>query len=310
MSTVLRPFAAALVAAATVLGALVLVTGAAAPAQAAACTGPTGVTVVVDFNSLGGGVQGACVAGGGGDKASDLLPAAGFPLSYASRQPGFVCRVSGVPQADPCVNTAPADAYWGLWWSDGENGRWTYSSLGAGSLRVPDGGYVAFAWDDVSGQRQPAYTPVVRAAPAPTQTPQPSPPQTQQPAPPSPQPSTAAPATPQSPAPAPTDPAATDPAAPATSPTTGEPSTAPASPTQGPTDRPTRRPRPAAPQAVVPAPEASSPAELADPVAPTSGESVAEAAGGVPTWLALLVALLLFAIAGVVLLLKRRQAGP
>ncbi len=39
-----------------------------------------------------------------------------------------------MPADDPCVNTPPADAYWGLWWSDGTTGKWTYSSLGAASL--------------------------------------------------------------------------------------------------------------------------------------------------------------------------------
>ena len=54
----------------------------------------------------------------------------GFSLTYVQRQPGFVCRINGAPASDPCVNTPPADAYWGLWWSDGKSGSWTYSSVG------------------------------------------------------------------------------------------------------------------------------------------------------------------------------------
>ena len=38
---------------------------------------------------------------------------------------------------DPCVNTAPANAYWGLYWSDGKSGKWNYSSTGVGGLKVP-----------------------------------------------------------------------------------------------------------------------------------------------------------------------------
>ena len=136
-------------------------------AQAAACTSGQGVTVVVDFGSLGGGVQVACETDGGGRTASRLFPDAGHPLTYAQRQPGFVCRVSGVPASDPCVNTSPEDAYWGLWWSDGESGSWTYSSFGAGSLEVPDGGSVAFAWDDQPGQPRPGATPPVHRASSP-----------------------------------------------------------------------------------------------------------------------------------------------
>lgn len=145
------------------------------PASAAACTDAgTGVTVVVDFNDLGGGEQVGCVPDGGGDQASTLFPDAGFVLTYAQQQPGFVCRVKAVPKSDPCVRTSPASAYWGLWWSTG-NGSWTYSSEGVGSLNVPDGGYVAFAWDDQQGQVRPALSPSHTAAsPTPTPTTKPS----------------------------------------------------------------------------------------------------------------------------------------
>lgn len=145
-----------------------------APASAAACSGASGVTVVVDPDALGGGVRAGCDPRGAGRPASQVVPAAGFPLTYVQRQPGFVCRVSGAPQSDPCVDTPPADAYWGLFWSDGRSGEWVYSSVGVGSLEVPDGGYVAFAWQ--SGSRtEPAYDPVPRAAAQPQPQPQPSP---------------------------------------------------------------------------------------------------------------------------------------
>ena len=49
-------------------------------------------------------------------------------------------------QTVPCVSTPPANAYWGLYWSNGTSGSWSYSSLGVGSLTVPAGGSVAFAW--------------------------------------------------------------------------------------------------------------------------------------------------------------------
>ena len=78
----------------------------ATPAAAAGCATADGVTVVVDFHELGGGVQTACVTDGGGDRASDLFPAAGFALDYVQRQPGFVCRVAGKPADNPCVEHA------------------------------------------------------------------------------------------------------------------------------------------------------------------------------------------------------------
>ena len=107
------------VVAAAVLAAAAYAAAPVPPASAAACSTGHGVTVVVDFHELGGGVQTGCVADGAGDTAAELFPAAGFSLSYVQRQPGFVCRVEGVPAEDPCVNTPPADAYWALYWSDG-----------------------------------------------------------------------------------------------------------------------------------------------------------------------------------------------
>lgn len=149
---ILGPVAATVVVAATgVLGLPGPADGAPATAAAAACGGADGVTAIVDFNELGGGVTAACDPGGAGKAASQLFPDVGYPLTYAQEGSGFVCRVSGKPADDPCVRTPPATAYWSLWWSDGTSGKWVYSTDGVGSLTVPDGGYVAFSWHQGSG---------------------------------------------------------------------------------------------------------------------------------------------------------------
>ena len=111
-------------------------------------------------------------AEGGGRTADRLLKDTGHALTYLQRFPAFVCRIDGVPADDPCVNTPPADAYWGLWWSDGESGKWSYSSLAAGSLTVPAGGYVAMVWDGSSGDVRPhdrAPRRIRRRRPTPTE---------------------------------------------------------------------------------------------------------------------------------------------
>ncbi|GAA3541929.1 hypothetical protein AFL01nite_25570 [Aeromicrobium flavum] len=148
--------------AAVLLGTAAGVVGATAPAHAAACAAGTGVTVVVG-SSVG------CDADGGG-RAADNFAAAGHSLKYASRAPGFVCRVDGAPASDPCVDAAPADAYWGLFWADGKSGSWVYSSLGVTALKVPTGGAVAFVFQDSSSKRFPSVKPpvAVPAAAAPT----------------------------------------------------------------------------------------------------------------------------------------------
>src|SRR4051794_12248217 len=143
------------------------------PATAAGyCTG-SGVNVVVDFGALGGGIQKGC-DGSGNHNAAHAFTNTGHPLTYASSQPGFVCRVDGVPQSDPCVTTSPSNAYWGLYWSDGTSG-WKYASTSAGSLTVPAGGTVAFSWQNGGTADPPGTAPASRStAASPTPTRQPS----------------------------------------------------------------------------------------------------------------------------------------
>ncbi|SKB07861.1 hypothetical protein [Aeromicrobium choanae] len=131
-----------------------------APAHAAACGGAQGVTVVVG-SSVG------CDSDGGGRAASNFTDA-GHQLKFASRAPGFVCRVDGAPASDPCVEASPVDAYWGLFWSDGKSGEWTYSSLGVSALKVPQGGSVAFVFQGSSSRTWPSVRPPVATAPQPT----------------------------------------------------------------------------------------------------------------------------------------------
>ena len=129
-----------------------------APASAAACTTTSGVTVVVDFHELGGGLRQVCDPGSGQD-GGERFDDAGFDLDRVQRQPGFVCRVNGAPADDPCVNTPPSDAYWSLWWSDGESGSWTYATQGIDSLVVPDGGSIALSWKGSSESSPPGVAP-------------------------------------------------------------------------------------------------------------------------------------------------------
>jgi hypothetical protein len=147
--------------------ALVLAAGSVAPAAAQAttpCRSSEGVTVVVDFGSLGGGVEQHCEEAGAGIDAARLFESNGFPLTYVQRHPAFVCRVSGVPADDPCVNTPPTDAYWGLWWADGESPEWRYSTTSAGSLAVSGGASVALAWNDRLPESPPGVPAPVHAA--------------------------------------------------------------------------------------------------------------------------------------------------
>lgn len=142
------------------------------PAHAAGCDG---VTVVVDFRGLGGGVQQGCAPGSPTSGAA-ALTAAGFGYTYASRQQGFVCRINGKPgaDADRCVTTSPASAYWS-YWHGSPGGAWSYSNQGAATY-TPARGTVE-GWAFGAGE-QPGIAPPAAPAPPP---PAPQPPPVQQP---------------------------------------------------------------------------------------------------------------------------------
>lgn len=293
MRLITRALAAAALAVAAAGAGVVASPG--SPAAAATCGSAGGVTVVVDFKSLGEGAPATCDTDGGGQKAASLFTGNGFQLTYAQRTPGFVCRVQGVPTADPCVNTSPSNAYWGLWWSDGRSGKWTYSTAGVGSLTIPAGGSVALAWDDVDGQSTPGVAPPKHAAsgggtpsasptvkPTPTATPTTKP-------------------TPQAPPASPTQTAAADP-----TPTT--------SPTASVSGSPGPSPLPAESAAPTPSPTPTSSASTTEPVpdaveAAGPTQPVATDDDGLPVWLPVAVLVVLFGGAAVLLVVRRRPGA-
>ncbi len=139
---------------------------AAAPASAAACSGTSGVTVVVD---RGGSISTRCASG---DPSSALgaLQAAGFTVGYPQQFPGsVVCRINGYPSSDPCVRMPPSSAYWAFFHAK-RGGSWVYSSSGAAGYNPAPGSVVGFRFG--SGQ-QPGIAPPAppkTSAPAPTKT--------------------------------------------------------------------------------------------------------------------------------------------
>ncbi|MBF4769152.1 hypothetical protein ISU10_15395 [Nocardioides agariphilus] len=259
--------------------------GSPGPAEAATCQTASGVSVVVEPGGLGGGVQVACISSGGGRSADRLLKDAGHTLTYVQRFPGFVCRIDGLPADDPCVNTPPADAYWGLWWSDGKSGTWSYSSLGASSLEIPAGGYLAMVWDGSSGGVRPQTDPSPHRQASPTPTPTPT-------------------KKPTSQAPDPT-------ATPTSVATSSQP---PDSPSSSPTPSTTKRPKPTTTATATPEPsDPTTPAseEQTEAGAPVDGSVEAEPQSdddGLPPWVAPVAVVVLLGAAGAVALVRRRSS--
>lgn len=120
--------------AAVIAASSILVLTRTSPAYAAACTGKRGVTVVVDFTKLKGKIKVGCDPS---RPATGLaaLTGARFSYTFVPRHPGFICTIDHQPKR---CNGAPARAYWSYWHAK-PDGKWTYSSLGAGSYHPKPG---------------------------------------------------------------------------------------------------------------------------------------------------------------------------
>ena len=155
------------------------------------CTDATGVTVVVDFQELGGGVVVRCFPHPTSSSTGlSALQDAGFtPTGTARFGLGFICRIEGKPVAadEACIDTPPATAYWS-YWSAPNGGSWKYSDLGVSNHKVILGGFEgwSFAKDKTSATVPPPRVAPRHAITSPTPSPaqsQPKPPtQTPQPA--------------------------------------------------------------------------------------------------------------------------------
>jgi hypothetical protein len=242
------------------------------------CPGTTGVTVVVDYHALGGGVVVRCAPGSPatGFKA---LQAAGFDLVEVQNVPGFLCRIDGKPGAaqDPCLNTPPGSAYWSYWHAE-RGGSWVTNQQGGKTRKPPPGSVDGWSFSD-DGSPGGAAPPPGIAPPAAPATPKPT-------AKPTPKP-TARPTPAASATPAPTPKPTTDPATPRP---TAEPdpdpapsrsdvavaststsSTSPPGSTLPPTGAPPPAGEPGGTPAAVPAASSSAEPAGAAPAATTSG---------------------------------------
>ena len=141
------------------IGVAATVIGFAAPAQAAACTRGTGVTVVVQGQGLN---STTCVSNP--PRTAWEIFEVHHSLQRVASQPGFVCRIDSRPDIG-CGTTPPSNAYWGLYWAH-SGGSWSYSTSGAGSLRPNTGDWIAFVFQD-GGRRSPSMTPLGPVAPKP-----------------------------------------------------------------------------------------------------------------------------------------------
>lgn len=146
--------APALIAASAFAGAGLI---ASSPASAGgACTGKSGVTVVVDYPN---GSAVGCAPGSPGT-ALNALRAAGFSTT-GTREYGdaFLCSINSYPVAGVCPVTPSVDRTWYVFHAQ-RGGSWTFSTVGVTGLVVPPGGVVGFHYGTSTPPRTPVPGPI------------------------------------------------------------------------------------------------------------------------------------------------------
>lgn len=140
-------------------------------ADAAACSGSSGVTVVIDYGS-----SSSTLCAPDSSSAIRALTAVAnvtYPPQY---QGTVVCQINSVP-AQTCNRMPPSSAYWAFFHAS-RGGSWTYSSSGVAEYDPPSGSVVGFAFGSggAPSTAPPAATPVPKPSPrpSPSSTPKPS----------------------------------------------------------------------------------------------------------------------------------------
>jgi hypothetical protein len=151
-------------AALVVTGGLALQGGA---AQAAACSGTTGVTVVIDYGSSSATL--CAPDSSSAIRALTSVASVTYPPQY---QGSVVCQINSVP-SQPCTRMPPSSAYWAFFHAS-RGGSWTYSSSGVAEYDPPSGSVIGFAFGS-GGAPSSAPPPATGTpTPSPSSTPKPS----------------------------------------------------------------------------------------------------------------------------------------
>jgi len=123
------------------------------------CDNGTGVTVVVDFQQLGGTTIVRCDPQSTRGTGLDALKGAGFQIAGVQRWgEAFICRVENRPSAveeipvdgnpdyqETCIDTPPAAGYWSYWHA-GNNCAWKYSQWGVKNRDFVAGGFEGWSF--------------------------------------------------------------------------------------------------------------------------------------------------------------------
>lgn len=135
-------------------------------AQAAACSGTSGVTVVIDYGS-----SSSTLCAADADSAGEVLDSVAA-LDYVPMYgKGVVCKINGVPSNQTCQRMPPSTAYWAFFHAP-RGGSWAYSSSGVAGYNPAPGTVIGFAFGSGGA---PSSAPPAATATAPKPSPKPSP---------------------------------------------------------------------------------------------------------------------------------------
>ncbi|WP_439657450.1 ABC transporter substrate-binding protein [Lentzea sp. HUAS TT2] len=123
------------------------------------CKDDKGVTVVIDFQQLGGETYVRCNPQATRGTGLDALKGAGFQVAGVQRWgEAFVCRIENKPSAaekipvdgrenyrELCIDTPPAGAYWSYWHA-ANNCAWDYSQWGVKNRDFLAGGFEGWSF--------------------------------------------------------------------------------------------------------------------------------------------------------------------
>lgn len=172
-----------------VAGGLALPGGA---AQAAACSGTSGVTVVIDYGSSSSTLC-AADATEAGAVLDSVAEVAWVPMYGEGK---VVCKINNVPSSQTCQRMPPGSAYWAFFHAS-RGGSWIYSSTGVADYNPAPGTVIGFAFGSGGAPSSPPPAPS-SSTPKPSPKPSPSSSSSSRPPAPTPKPAGTTPARPSS----------------------------------------------------------------------------------------------------------------
>ncbi|MGW4482279.1 hypothetical protein ACWEOE_00425 [Amycolatopsis sp. NPDC004368] len=133
------------------------------------CPDATGVTVVVDFQDLGGDTLIRCAPGPQANGVA-AMQNAGLDLAGVGKYGlALICKIEGKPADQSCSGMPPENASWGFWTAT-NGGKWASSQVGVQSWQPPAGSFEgwSFAHNKAFTDYPPPRVAPVRKANQPT----------------------------------------------------------------------------------------------------------------------------------------------